>query len=205
MVCRMTRRSCASWPRKSTPVCQTAPKSNKLTPTSWGLSLTTPGATCVQCKPLSAASRRRKWWRYVPCRWVFWIGIHEVVFLRAFQACSGKFHPIKQFLYFDALECMPEDDSIIDEASCKAVSWFVSYHSTTWPACCIKYWIFATSSWLPISHVPRCCTNDLRMKLMKNFVKMKWFIPILLRIIHWFICEGWQCHFKDRITKISVI
>jgi ubiquitin-activating enzyme E1 len=25
------------------------------------------------------------------------------------KACSGKFHPICQFLYFDALECLPED------------------------------------------------------------------------------------------------
>ncbi|KAL3317491.1 E1 ubiquitin-activating protein [Cichlidogyrus casuarinus] len=38
------------------------------------------------------------------------------------KACSGRFHPIKQFLYFDALECLPEtiletkDNSVIMKA-----------------------------------------------------------------------------------------
>ena len=33
------------------------------------------------------------------------------------QACSGKFHPIKQWFYFDSLECLPEDEaSLPDEA-----------------------------------------------------------------------------------------
>ena len=26
------------------------------------------------------------------------------------QACSGKFHPIMQWFYFDALECLPENE-----------------------------------------------------------------------------------------------
>ena len=36
------------------------------------------------------------------------------------QACSGKFSPIQQFMYFDSLECYPEDGDIT-EASCQAV------------------------------------------------------------------------------------
>ncbi|KAG0727138.1 Ubiquitin-like modifier-activating enzyme 1 [Chionoecetes opilio] len=34
------------------------------------------------------------------------------------KACSGKFTPIKQWLYFDALECLPEDVSSITEDLC---------------------------------------------------------------------------------------
>nr|XP_039247456.1 ubiquitin-like modifier-activating enzyme 1 [Styela clava] len=38
------------------------------------------------------------------------------------KACSGKFNPIKQFLYFDALECLPEDgEEKLDEGSCTAI------------------------------------------------------------------------------------
>lgn len=32
------------------------------------------------------------------------------------KACSGKFHPIDQFFYFDALECLPHGDAIFDRA-----------------------------------------------------------------------------------------
>uniref|UniRef100_A0A069DXS0 E1 ubiquitin-activating enzyme n=1 Tax=Panstrongylus megistus TaxID=65343 RepID=A0A069DXS0_9HEMI len=32
------------------------------------------------------------------------------------KACSGKFHPIEQYLYFDAIECLPEQD--ISEDDC---------------------------------------------------------------------------------------
>jgi len=38
------------------------------------------------------------------------------------KACSGKFMPIKQWLYFDALECLPEDRSKLTEAGCKALN-----------------------------------------------------------------------------------
>ncbi len=37
------------------------------------------------------------------------------------KACSGKFMPIKQWLYFDALECLPEDKSGLTEAACAPV------------------------------------------------------------------------------------
>ncbi|KAK6175636.1 hypothetical protein SNE40_014049 [Patella caerulea] len=37
------------------------------------------------------------------------------------KACSGKFMPILQFLYFDALECLPVDaEKVITQDSCKA-------------------------------------------------------------------------------------
>lgn len=36
------------------------------------------------------------------------------------KACSGKFMPVKQWLYFDALECLPEDkDTALNEETCK--------------------------------------------------------------------------------------
>jgi ubiquitin-activating enzyme E1 len=31
------------------------------------------------------------------------------------KACSGKFHPIYQWLYFDAIECLPKNNSVINE------------------------------------------------------------------------------------------
>ena len=39
------------------------------------------------------------------------------------KACSGKFGPVNQFLYFDALECLPEEnaDQILTEEACKPV------------------------------------------------------------------------------------
>uniref|UniRef100_A0A646QDP3 E1 ubiquitin-activating enzyme n=1 Tax=Hemiscolopendra marginata TaxID=943146 RepID=A0A646QDP3_9MYRI len=41
--------------------------------------------------------------------------IGGVVAQEVMKACSGKFHPIYQWLYFDALECLPEEDSSIKE------------------------------------------------------------------------------------------
>lgn len=35
------------------------------------------------------------------------------------KACSGKFMPIRQWLYFDALECLPEDKSCLGVEQCK--------------------------------------------------------------------------------------
>jgi ubiquitin-activating enzyme E1 len=34
--------------------------------------------------------------------------VGSVVAQEIIKACSGKFHPVFQFLYFDALECLPE-------------------------------------------------------------------------------------------------
>ena len=42
-----------------------------------------------------------------------------IVAQEVMKACSGKFMPIKQWLYFDALECLPEDRSGLTEESCK--------------------------------------------------------------------------------------
>jgi len=41
-----------------------------------------------------------------------------VVAQEVMKACSGKFNPIFQWLYFDALECLPEDVSSLTEAEC---------------------------------------------------------------------------------------
>ena len=42
-----------------------------------------------------------------------------IVAQEVMKACSGKFMPIKQWLYFDALECLPEDTSVLTEEACK--------------------------------------------------------------------------------------
>ncbi|NP_001171842.1 ubiquitin-like modifier-activating enzyme 1 [Saccoglossus kowalevskii] len=36
------------------------------------------------------------------------------------KACSGKFNPIYQWMYFDALECLPENDDPTTEAECQS-------------------------------------------------------------------------------------
>ena len=45
--------------------------------------------------------------------------IGGVVAQEVLKACSGKFMPIKQWLYFDARECLPEDVSTLTEESCQ--------------------------------------------------------------------------------------
>lgn len=42
-------------------------------------------------------------------------------FLPSPQACSGKFMPVMQWLYFDALECLPEDKQALTEDKCLPV------------------------------------------------------------------------------------
>lgn len=44
--------------------------------------------------------------------------IGGIVAQEVMKACSGKFTPIKQWLYFDALECLPENTSTITEELC---------------------------------------------------------------------------------------
>ena len=44
--------------------------------------------------------------------------IGGIVAQEVMKACSGKFMPIKQWLYFDALECLPEDKSGLTEDIC---------------------------------------------------------------------------------------
>merc|ERR1711970_1599501 len=41
-----------------------------------------------------------------------------IVAQEVMKATSGKFMPIKQWLYFDALECLPEDKSGLTEDIC---------------------------------------------------------------------------------------
>ncbi|CAK1580668.1 unnamed protein product [Parnassius mnemosyne] len=47
--------------------------------------------------------------------------IGGVVAQEVMKACSGKFHPIVQWLYLDAIECLPKDRSALTEESCKPV------------------------------------------------------------------------------------
>lgn len=47
--------------------------------------------------------------------------IGGIVAQEVMKACSGKFTPINQWLYFDALECLPEDTSVLTEENCAPV------------------------------------------------------------------------------------
>ena len=42
-----------------------------------------------------------------------------VVGQEVMKASSGKFSPIFQWMYFDALECLPEDKTGLTEDNCK--------------------------------------------------------------------------------------
>ena len=44
--------------------------------------------------------------------------IGGIVAQEVMKACSGKFMPIYQWLYFDAIECLPEDLSGLTEEAC---------------------------------------------------------------------------------------
>ncbi|XP_037069902.1 ubiquitin-like modifier-activating enzyme 1 isoform X3 [Pollicipes pollicipes] len=44
--------------------------------------------------------------------------IGSIVAQEVMKSCSGKFMPINQWLYFDALECLPEDRSQLTEEEC---------------------------------------------------------------------------------------
>lgn len=46
---------------------------------------------------------------------------NHMPFLFPPQACSGKFMPVMQWLYFDALECLPEDKDALTEDKCLPV------------------------------------------------------------------------------------
>uniref|UniRef100_A0A2A4K8C9 E1 ubiquitin-activating enzyme n=1 Tax=Heliothis virescens TaxID=7102 RepID=A0A2A4K8C9_HELVI len=45
--------------------------------------------------------------------------IGGVVAQEVMKACSGKFHPIMQWLYLDAIECLPKDQALLNEENCK--------------------------------------------------------------------------------------
>ncbi|RVE45758.1 hypothetical protein evm_009606 [Chilo suppressalis] len=47
--------------------------------------------------------------------------IGGVVAQEVMKACSGKFHPIVQWLYLDAIECLPKDRSVLTEENCKPI------------------------------------------------------------------------------------
>ena len=47
--------------------------------------------------------------------------IGGIVAQEVIKACSGKFMPIKQWLYFDALECLPQDMSRLTAESCQPI------------------------------------------------------------------------------------
>ncbi|XP_045773330.1 ubiquitin-like modifier-activating enzyme 1 [Maniola jurtina] len=45
--------------------------------------------------------------------------IGGVIAQEVMKACSGKFHPLVQWLYLDAIECLPKDRSALNEENCK--------------------------------------------------------------------------------------
>ena len=48
---------------------------------------------------------------------------HQLTCDSLLQACTGKFNPVQQFLYFDSYECLPEEnkEAVLTEESCKLV------------------------------------------------------------------------------------
>lgn len=40
-----------------------------------------------------------------------------IVAQEVLKACSGKFSPIRQFFYFDAIECLPEEELTEEECA----------------------------------------------------------------------------------------
>nr|XP_018908645.1 PREDICTED: ubiquitin-like modifier-activating enzyme 1 [Bemisia tabaci] len=48
--------------------------------------------------------------------------IGGIVAQEVMKACTGKFNPIYQWFYFDAIECLPEDLSQMTEEDCKPVN-----------------------------------------------------------------------------------
>ena len=48
--------------------------------------------------------------------------ISGIVAEEVMKACSGKFTPFFQWLYFDALECLPDECSVLTEESCAPTS-----------------------------------------------------------------------------------
>ncbi|CAL7947644.1 unnamed protein product [Xylocopa violacea] len=47
--------------------------------------------------------------------------IGGIVAQEVMKACSGKFHPIFQWLYFDAIECLPADRTELTEEDCSPI------------------------------------------------------------------------------------
>ncbi|XP_066591841.1 ubiquitin-like modifier-activating enzyme 1 [Prorops nasuta] len=47
--------------------------------------------------------------------------IGGIVAQEVMKACSGKFHPIHQFLYLDAIECLPENRGEMTEEDCSPI------------------------------------------------------------------------------------
>ena len=47
--------------------------------------------------------------------------IGGIVAQEVMKACSGKFHPIYQWLYFDSIECLPADRSELTEEDCAPI------------------------------------------------------------------------------------
>ncbi|KDR20513.1 Ubiquitin-like modifier-activating enzyme 1 [Zootermopsis nevadensis] len=80
------------------------------------------------------------------------------------KACSGKFNPIYQWLYFDALECLPSDLSQIKEEDCKAAGTRydgqVAVFGSTFQQClgALKYFVVGAGA--------------IGCELLKNFAMM---------------------------------
>lgn len=60
-------------------------------------------------------------------------------FLSPPQACSGKFMPIMQWLYFDALECLPEDQEALTEDKCLPVCGWDPWEDILLRVCVIEF------------------------------------------------------------------
>lgn len=95
----------------------------------------------------------------------FWNRDQKILFI-SFQACTGKFSPVNQYLYFDALECLPQEnrDEELTDQSCSQVDCFsrFSYGSIDrllWAylkmSVVMKYW-FYFQTWTVYNGVCEC-------------------------------------------------
>ena len=59
---------------------------------------------------------------------------NTLVYVFPLQACSGKFKPLIQWLYFDALECLPKDvdnkDEQLSDSTFSPVKHFGHFYDT---------------------------------------------------------------------------
>lgn len=123
--------------------------------------------------------------------------------LHVFQACSGKFHPIFQLLYFDSLECLPEEGDI-SEASCQPVRYsLISCHHYYYYSFFFSFLSTSVNQGNCIKHVQVKCLSEQKNYVAKALVhvrsvccatvllsSMPW--PCLLIISSWSAsCQNW--------------
>lgn len=106
------------------------------------------------------------------------------------QACSGKFTPLKQWLYFDALECLPEQEdsnSGLTEEDCAPVS-NISRSN-------LYCWVYTSVSYL--DQLPM----GIIILMEKSHTFPMW--SCISYVMKWIICGYMWKHVKVHFTILS--